>query len=648
MEPEKTFSAVMRLFVEVTPKNIGGGNFVPVSFILHTVMHLRNIVRVHSTADTGCLAQYLQKLFETPDEKEYAKIFATALKVDPACIDIKDRVVASKHVMNQPRHLIAESVKELTNPDAAYKFNYVCRNFLLRVKMSLKSPMSETAFPTGVTAEEAADIGKHVSELVMNSGVQVPASCAILVAAEDPEEEDVVLDISTLSVAPTVNGLQFIWAKSTDPDPASTALLKALRKPLLAGPAKPNGAARRVPAAASARSAAALPPVAPKKKKRGKGGGAKESGDPLRGATTKSVRGVNTPVVQQMLADMQAAAAEAILDVNAEADTMEPYYTVRAVPPHEVWMAGGVAVVVQFPFSLNDSGPPPGWVISTKKIITNTGAGGTYATTFQLSPGGQGVDSLAPNAFPALPVAGSWPLVATRAPSQVAPVVRLLPDSGSRRPRCADAPPAPAAATVPAASPGAPPAGTEDYPPMPTAGATAPSSTGGIAPVVPAASPPTAVGAPPMAPDNATMEEDPPPDLTGSTAASPGAAAATVADIASTPTQPLASSPEVSLVFPPPPLNKAYAIGADIHSAIMSVMGLTNDDLKLGPNDTLMMTTVKTSPPPPTTVEVIFSCDKELDLTPAGERKGQHQDFLIALYPAHPIVVEQPKKVVRG
>ena len=93
MEPEKTFSAVMRLFVEVTPKNIGGGNFVPVSFILHTVMHLRNIVRVHSTADTGCLAQYLQKLFETPDEKEYAKIFATALKVDPDCIDIKDRVV---------------------------------------------------------------------------------------------------------------------------------------------------------------------------------------------------------------------------------------------------------------------------------------------------------------------------------------------------------------------------------------------------------------------------------------------------------------------------------------------------------------------------------------------------------------------------
>lgn len=93
MEPEKTFSAVMRLFVAVTPKNIGGGNFVPVSFILHTVMHLRNIVRVHSTADTGCLAQYLQKLFETPDEKEYAKIFATALKVDPACIDIKDRVV---------------------------------------------------------------------------------------------------------------------------------------------------------------------------------------------------------------------------------------------------------------------------------------------------------------------------------------------------------------------------------------------------------------------------------------------------------------------------------------------------------------------------------------------------------------------------
>jgi len=93
MDPEKTFSIILRLLIEVTPKNVGSGNFVPVLFILHAAMHLRNIVGEHSNADTGCLAQYVQKLFETPDEKEFARVFATALKVDSSCIDIKDRVV---------------------------------------------------------------------------------------------------------------------------------------------------------------------------------------------------------------------------------------------------------------------------------------------------------------------------------------------------------------------------------------------------------------------------------------------------------------------------------------------------------------------------------------------------------------------------
>jgi len=93
MDPEKTFSIILRLLVEVAPKNAGSGNFVPVLFILHAVMHLRNVVGEHSNVDTGCLAQYLQKLFEMPDEKEFARIFATALKVDSSCIDIKDRVV---------------------------------------------------------------------------------------------------------------------------------------------------------------------------------------------------------------------------------------------------------------------------------------------------------------------------------------------------------------------------------------------------------------------------------------------------------------------------------------------------------------------------------------------------------------------------
>jgi len=75
-------------------------------------------------------------------------------------------------------------------------------------------------------------------------------------------------------------------------------------------------------------------------------------------------------------------------------------------------------------------------------------------------------------------------------------------------------------------------------------------------------------------------------------------------------------------------------------------MGLTNDDLGFQPNDTMTMTTIKSAPPPPVLVEIVFQCNKELDLTRNGERKGQHGDFLIATYAAHPEEVEKPMVVV--
>jgi len=96
MEPDQSFSLLLRLFIEVTPKNVGSGCTIPVLFILHVAMKLRNVIGEHSNEDTGALAQYLHHLFEVPDEKEFARVFAKALGVDVSCIDIKGRVVVRR------------------------------------------------------------------------------------------------------------------------------------------------------------------------------------------------------------------------------------------------------------------------------------------------------------------------------------------------------------------------------------------------------------------------------------------------------------------------------------------------------------------------------------------------------------------------
>jgi len=545
--------------------------------------------------------------------------------------------------MNQPRHLVAASVKELTNPGAAFKFNYVCRNFLLRVKVMLECPMTDTAFPTGITSGEGADTAKHLSEMAMKSGIRVPASCSFLVASDDSDGADMLTDMSSCSEAPTVKGLQFNWAKTTEPDPSSTALLAALRKQLLAGPNKVRGGAERGSSGASGRSAA-LPPAAPKKK-RGKGGGAKGSWDPLRTAASKSVRGVHTPAVQHALADAQAAAAEAILEASAGVESMEPYYTVRAVPLNPVWVAGGVAVIVEFPFTLNDWGPAPRWLIKTKKITTHVGAGGTYATSFQLLPEDVATDPSTQQALGAqsastdpvsqLPIASVAPLHVAPA----APVFRLFPESGSRRPSAAAvlgaptallapaAPAAPAAPDAPAATavPAALSAGETAVPhlssqgdaPASSARALTPGASGAAAPsgaaVVPVSEPASPVRSLPVAGESLmdgalSTGDDCSSPFSGSTApsAAAGTTAEAVADGHLTRVRAPLPSPAVALVFPPPP-HRLYSIGGAVHDAVMSVMGLNNDDLNLGPNDTLMMMPMKSSPPPPTSGKIIFT-----------------------------------------
>jgi len=587
--------------------------------------------------------------------------------------------------MNQPSHLMIGAVKELTNPGAAFKFNYLCRNFRLRTNVSLASPMSTTAFPTGVTATEAADIGKHISKMVTNFGLRWPALCSVLVASAEEEEDDMVLDWSSGSGAQSVTGLKFNWAKSTDPDPVSAAMLVALRKKLLLGANKTKGRAEKAPSGAVVRPASTLPPPAPKK--RVKAGGAKAPGSPVRGIAAKAVRGMHTPAVSLVMSDVRAAAAERILEVNAEATAMQPYYTVRTVAPHDVWADGGVVVIVQFPFTLLSDGPKPGWILTTKKLITRDGAGGTYVTSVKLYAGGSTqphVQSGAPpssDIFSSLPGSRSSPSAGpgTAAYSDTAFGLSSPTDRHSVDVAAANAAPAaeatagraaaltsapvvvanPMPATADAITPDVTAselAGASSSSPdnathrPPATGSTTPRAADAAAPASPTASQFPLVNGPSAAATEVTLaaaaanDSIVPSSVVGSNSSSPAdrAGAGSTVDHGRPPPPAI----EAALVFPPPRPSTPRCVPSAMHDAILRIMGLTNDDLGFQPNDTMTMTTIKSAPPPPVLVEIVFQCNKELDLTRNGERKGQHGDFLIATYAAHPEEVEKPMVVV--
>ncbi|OSX74327.1 hypothetical protein BU14_0294s0019 [Porphyra umbilicalis] len=75
-----------------------------------------------------------------------------------------------------------------------------------------------------------------------------------------------------------------------------------------------------------------------------------------RGAgVAKSVRSVRTEEQNAQQVAAEEMATDAFLQGQAAVDVVTPPYTVREVEPNEAWAHGGVLVVVQFPFAIDDS-----------------------------------------------------------------------------------------------------------------------------------------------------------------------------------------------------------------------------------------------------------------------------------------------------
>lgn len=291
---------------------------------------------------------------------------------------------------------------------------WICRNILLLGGFQLPTPQAGpgSARSPVLAAVESLAVAKTVAEMVRNSNTGLPLCCtaemvepAVDEAAGGGEADDGITPAAGRSRPPAVK-VSFLWRDAYKSDPASKALVDRLRRRMI-----PAGRGATVPApgaadgrgrgprtspgggASAAGAGGARPPAAPvvpgvAKPARRKRGGRTTPRD--RGATTKSVRSVRSDAVKAQLAAAEELVARAFQDEQHRTVVVQPPYTVREVEANQIWPHGGILLVAQFPFSIDDSWRArlKEWRGNCTKVIASTTGkacvGGTYVATLEL------------------------------------------------------------------------------------------------------------------------------------------------------------------------------------------------------------------------------------------------------------------------
>lgn len=268
-----------------------------------------------------------------------------------------------KHVQHQPFLFNGIEAVALVNPGKKERA-WVCKNIRGREGWLLPAPAGRPAATPALTAAEAAAVAKNVSEILGNSGTGLPGCCKAerIEASVDDSSGDGSASVAG-STPPAAIKVAFNWTDAHRADPCSTPLLDTLRPRMIPGGATTDAASSATAGGRGRRGRTARGGGAPA----GGAGGARPPPTPpvsgvakprrgRRGAgVTKSVRSVRTEEQNAQLVAAEEMATDAFLQGQAAADVVTPPYTVREVEPNKAWAHGGVLVVVQFPFAIDDS-----------------------------------------------------------------------------------------------------------------------------------------------------------------------------------------------------------------------------------------------------------------------------------------------------
>eukprot|EP00168_Porphyra_purpurea_P016288 TRINITY_DN5220_c0_g1_i2.p1 TRINITY_DN5220_c0_g1~~TRINITY_DN5220_c0_g1_i2.p1 ORF type:complete len:634 (-),score=139.19 TRINITY_DN5220_c0_g1_i2:146-2011(-) len=603
MDPFAVFYLVLRLLVEVTDKGEEGGSHIPILALFNIVMAMRNFAFIHTDADTMGLATYLSTTFQAAKLPDVTQMLADALVCHTTMLDVKIRITSWKHVHKQPADLNASLVKRLVNPEGR-QWVGLCRNIRLRSKVELGTPQADSDCPRGMTVADVAAVTEAVNRMLASDGASLPTTCAVERAAGVPATRP-------------IKELTFSWAAAHVTSAASDMVMRALRHKYVGGnwenappataAAAYGGTAASGPGGrkAGASSAGARPPASQASSaSRSK----RTSPDDPSNRHVRSVRRVPNSKLNAKLERSHDTAVGFIIDDDTRATAIRPHYVVGQLATFPVWRHGGVYVVAQVPFLLEESWrKSEQWVSSCRKILVSPSAkasGGMYEVTFTPKSMEEDVDELEPAADcdtppsqePLLRPGGLGGTAAVAAAAAAAGgAVPPRPASGDMAPGAPDAPVAPVTPERLGEAGGLAGAGTL---PSGFAGAAMPSSAAGEVGAAGAAGAAVAAGATGVGP--AQTERS----VVGSSET--GAAAAPV-------------------FFPLSPA---------MHGLLLEALQSSNEDLGLAANQTVSWTVLSRSPKPDFHLQCTFRTDLELDVDSDWAGSFKSYSYIVAAFPA--------------
>jgi len=604
----------------------------------------------------------------------------TRLPFRTASLLPKTHEQANKHINNQPEEIVLKMAKNLINPTGR-QFTLLLSGVRLRDAVVLL--MAAESAPTryvGVN-EGAQVVSSAVGRLLRTPGQAVPLACTPVQQRDENNLEKVV-------------SLVFCWETLHHVDPVSTTFLDIIRRRYVSGqemgtqPVRPVGTVPSGRGASGRGNSRARPPVMPAggiSKPSGRGGRGTAAASAAAPATEKSVRSLRSAKFQSKLVQVQEAAVNAIMDDADQAVIVQPPYLVAYIEPHDLWRAGGIAVWVQVPFILDNSWrDQTQYVTFCHKLVCNSVRpdvqGGVYELLFSLTTPGQKsalIQSLvagtsttdseeSTSATPPRPSQGRFgrgaPTGAQGAPQRPNAARRgshadsSLPSSPSGRSPASTPPSSPrpepvsvagstgagaraAAAMAPSANAGPPMANETDAgSPTSRSGVDAPSTPTGSAGVSPARTAgiastlaptggaaagvvlgpeaPTAAAGPAAGRVGDMQDED----CNGSNAnATKGSIASLVPDACHT----------------APPLDGFACLS--LHKHYVKMMGVTNAELGLQEDDTIVIRPIKRAPPSSFRLQTTFFSTMDLDTSPQSYKNDNTSDYIMAAFPAFPV-----------